>query len=100
MTRTKSTILVTGGTGFLGSHLVRRLLADGHDVILAKRSTSPMARLSDLKGKLKTFDLDREAPEEIFARHRVDVVLHCATDYGRKETPASRVVGANLVLPL
>jgi nucleoside-diphosphate-sugar epimerase len=100
MTRRTLTILATGGTGFLGSHLIRRLTADGHDVVLAKRSTSSMTRLGDLTRRLKIFDLDRNALEDIFAQHRIDVVLHCATDYGRKETPASQVIDANLVLPL
>lgn len=100
MTQKKLTVLATGGTGFLGAHLVRRLAADGHDVILAKRSTSSMARVADLAGRLKTFDLDRNALEDVFAKHRIDMILHCATDYGRKQTSASRVIDANLVLPL
>jgi nucleoside-diphosphate-sugar epimerase len=100
MIRAKLTVLATGGTGFLGANLVRRLAADGHDVVLAKRSSSSMARLAGLAPSLKTFDLDKNALEDLFARHRFDVVLHCATDYGRKETPASQVIDANLLLPL
>jgi len=94
------TVLATGGTGFLGAHLVRRLAADGHDVILAKRSTSSTERLGELAGSLSSFDLDLVPLEDIFAARRIDAVLHCATDYGRKETPASGVIDANLVLPL
>jgi nucleoside-diphosphate-sugar epimerase len=100
MTPKKLTLAVTGGTGFLGSHLVRRLVADGHEVVLAKRSTSSMERIASLAGKLQTFDLDKRPLEELFAGRRIDVVLHCATDYGRRETPASRVIDANLLLPL
>ena len=100
MTRPRLTVLATGGTGFLGSYLVRRLIADGHEVILAKRSTSSMARFADLSGPLKTFNLDRGALEDVFAKHRIDLILHCETDYGRNETPASRVIESNLLLPL
>ena len=41
----KRTVLVTGATGFVGQHLVRALLADGHDVIALTRQPERAARL-------------------------------------------------------
>lgn len=52
-------ILVTGGAGFLGSHLCERLLADGHDVIcLDNFFTSQKTNVSHLLGK-PNFELIR-----------------------------------------
>lgn len=93
-------ILVTGGTGFLGSHLVRALLAEGQEVVVLKRSFSRMDRLQDVTARVEFHDLDRERLEEIVERCRPDVILHCATDYGRKDSDPLRIIEANLLLPL
>jgi GDP-L-fucose synthase len=54
-------ILVTGGGGFLGSHLVERLEADGHDVVSARRADYDLTRWEDAER------LFRDAsPERVF----------------------------------
>ena len=57
--------LVCGGAGFVGSHLVERLLADGHTVdVIDDLSTGSLANLSDsrnLGGALKFHHLDVSA---------------------------------------
>lgn len=69
--------LITGATGFIGGHLVRRLLDDGHEIIALVRSPEKADVLRDggaqlLSGDLSVFaEPDRVLPE-------VDVVVHLA----------------------
>ncbi len=61
-------VLVTGGGGFLGSHLVERLQADGHEVVVPRR---------------RDYDLTRwEDAERLFAEERPELVFHLAAEVG------------------
>ncbi len=73
MTRT----LVTGGGGFLGSRLVERLQAEGHEVFVARRRDYDLTR--------------REDVEQLFADAAPELVLHLAAEVGG--------IGANLLYP-
>jgi len=94
------TFCITGGTGYLGSRLIRSLTDRGHRVILLKRSFSNSSRLADLLPNITSFDIDTQPLDVVFRDHAIDCILHCATDYGRKETPRSSIIEANLLLPL
>lgn len=95
-------ILLTGGTGFLGSHLLRRFLADNHEVILLKRSFSRLDRIkSEVKHRnIKLIDLDIDRVEDVFKDGNVTSIVHAATDYGRAEYSINEVLEANLVYPI
>jgi UDP-glucose 4-epimerase len=77
-------ILVVGGAGFLGSHLVDRLLAEGNSVdVVDNLSSGSLANLSDARaagGLLKIHTLDVLAGEfpELVAIRPPDVVYHLA----------------------
>lgn len=94
------TYFVTGSTGFLGSRLVRLLCGRGGKVFCLVRSTSNLARISDLAAQITLVRTDSIHHETFFAEHPVDCVVHCATDYGRKITSPLSVIEANLILPL
>ena len=70
--------MVTGGAGFIGSHLVDALLARGDDVhVLDNLSTGSGANL-DSAAELHELDICDEAVEELAGRLRPEVVFHLA----------------------
>jgi UDP-glucose 4-epimerase len=83
-----TTVLVTGGAGFIGSHLADRLLAEGHRVIsVDDLTTGHIANLSEARGYGKEFtffnmDVRAEGLLPLFERHRPEVVFHLAAQSG------------------
>ena len=86
-------IFVTGSAGFIGFHLSKRLLDDGHDVFSIDNINhyyDPQIKLDRL-GKLKDYDafifektdlVDRDRILEIFKEHEFDVVVNLAAQAG------------------
>lgn len=79
-------ILLTGGAGYIGSHMLCELLEANHDVIildnLSNSSVEAVKRVESLTNKHCTFiegDIrDRQLLDDIFSQHSIDSVLHFA----------------------
>ena len=98
-------MLITGATGFLGSNVVRTLLAAGHDVVALVRSTSSLERLAGLgeSGHLELVEVDRVAVDTVFEGLPIDAVVHTATHYGRgsrADSTSPRLIEANITFPM
>ncbi|MDD2828634.1 MAG: NAD(P)-dependent oxidoreductase [Sulfuricurvum sp.] len=94
------TILLTGATGFLGSHILDALVAQGHTVIILKRSSSKLNRIKHLINNIVMYDIDKQHLADIFKKFHIEMIIHCATNYGRSQRKADEIVEANLMLPL
>ncbi len=76
---TKKSALVTGASGFIGAHLVRRLIADGWRVSCLVRSTSRVDELRDERVRLVISDVnDRAGVARAIADSEARVVFHLA----------------------
>ena len=79
-------ILVTGGSGFIGSHTIVELLKARHDVIvmdnLSNSKVTSLERVKELTGRSVTFEeidlLDVNGMDSLFSSHSIDAVIHFA----------------------
>lgn len=79
-------ILVTGGTGYIGSHTVLSLQEAGHQVVvvdnLVNSSEESLRRVAELSGTAAVFHrvdlVDEAAVDAVFAEHAIDAVIHFA----------------------
>lgn len=93
-------ILVTGGTGYIGSHTVVELQDAGYDVIvvddLSNSSLDVLDNIEKITGKKPTFEqinlADAEKTDDFFSRHQdIAAIIHFA---------ASKAVGESVQIPL
>jgi len=76
----KKTVLITGGAGFIGSHLCERLLNDGYQVICIDNFIT--GNLENIKPLLndKNFSLRvNDITRYLKVREKIDYILHCAS---------------------
>ncbi|MBM4266889.1 MAG: SDR family oxidoreductase [Deltaproteobacteria bacterium] len=90
-------ILITGGAGFIGSHLADRLLADGHSVIaIDNLATGHTRNIEHLAGHERFRFIKHDVTEFVYVEGKLDVVLHLASlpspvDYLKKPIPTLKV---------
>jgi nucleoside-diphosphate-sugar epimerase len=93
-------VLVTGANGFVGSHVVKGLLVEGHEPVVATRN-GVGHRLGGVADRIADVRLDLEEIGTIqpaLAEARADVIIHCAA-YGANSTErdAERMARVNVV---
>ena len=79
-------ILVTGGAGYIGSHVCVELIEAGHDVVViddfSNSKPEVLGYIKDITGKeVKFYEfniLDEEKTEAVFKENNIDAIIHCA----------------------
>ena len=92
-------VLVTGGAGYIGSHVCVELLQSGHDVVViddfSNSKPEALDAIHEITGKkVKFYEfnvLDEDKTEAVFKENKLDAVIHCA---------AFKAVGESVVKPI
>ncbi|MEX1139606.1 MAG: NAD-dependent epimerase/dehydratase family protein [Bacteroidota bacterium] len=89
-------ILVTGGAGFIGSHLVDAYIAAGHDVTVVDDLSSGVRDQVNPKARFVQMDIRDKALEEVFRQEKFDVVNHHAAQMDVRRSVADPAFDASV----
>ena len=74
----KKKVLVTGGAGFIGSHIVDKLIEEGHDVVIVDNLSSGNEMNINKNAKFYRLDIEDPKLESIYQEEQLDYITHHA----------------------
>jgi len=89
-------ILVTGGAGFIGSHVVDAYITDGHHVVVVDDLSSGVKENLNPKAEFYQIDIRGQEVQQIFRRHSFDVVNHLAAQMDVRRSVADPMFDASI----
>ncbi len=90
-------VLITGGAGFIGSHVVDEFLKDGFNVIVVDDLSSGKRENLDPSVSLEVGDItNREFLSEIFKKYHIDYVIHHAAQIDVRKSVSDPIYDANI----
>lgn len=99
----RKAILITGGTGFIGSHIVHRLLNLNYKIILLKHTASDTWRIKDILNEIKVYNSGESLVfGNLIKKDSIDGIIHLATKYikyDKNEKEREEMVKINVLFP-
>lgn len=89
-------ILVTGGAGFIGSHLVDTLVKDGHQVLVIDDLSTGKKEYVNKQAKLKVLDISNEELAELVSDFSPEVIYHLAAQKNVRVSLENPVLDAKI----